>query len=880
MAQNTPSPIQLKDYWPPGWLVEQVELRFELDEEATLVQARLWCVSRKQRRGKCMILPGRNLELRSLCLDGRPLRTAEYEVDEEKLTIFQVPPRCTLEIETLLRPDDNTALEGLYRSSGNFCTQCEAEGFRRITYFPDRPDVLARYTTTIVADRTRYPVLLGNGNLVESGTLADNRHFAVWHDPFPKPSYLFALVAGDLVSVDDEFVTASGRPILLQIYVQRHNLDKCGHAMQALRKAMRWDEEVFGLEYDLERYMIVAVDDFNMGAMENKGLNIFNSKYVLADPDSATDEDFQGIERVVAHEYFHNWTGNRVTCRDWFQLSLKEGLTVFRDQEFAADQTSRPLQRIRDVQELRSRQFPEDAGPLAHPVRPASYIEINNFYTVTVYEKGAELIRMIHVLLGASVFRQGLCLYLSRFDGQAATTDDFLQAMAEAGRIDLDQFRRWYEQAGTPEIEVETDYDVQAAAWTLTLRQSCPPSPGQPQKEPYHIPLALALLDSSGHELPLRLESEAQAGATTRVLELRRAEQTFRFVEVPQKPVPSLLRNFSAPVKLICDYSDQELRFLLANDSDGFNRWEAGQRLACRLILGLVSACQAGVALRFEPRAVEPYRIIMSDDRLEDRNFISQLLTLPAEGYLAEQLPVIDVEAVHQAREFMRRSLARELKPLFLASYRQNVDEGPYSHEAAAAGRRRLKNLCLSYLLTLGEEDLLDLALGQFRNAAHMTDTLGAMQPLVYHDNPRRQEVLDSFYRRWRHNPLVLDKWFAMQATAPLPHTLARVRDLLHHPAFSIRNPNRVRALIGSFCAGNPVCFHRLDGAGYLFLAEQILILDRLNPQIAARLLSPLCRWRRFDAPRREAMKVQLERILGTPNLSKDVYEVASKSLA
>jgi aminopeptidase N len=879
MAEKRHPPIHLKDYRPPDWQIGQVDLRFELDEEATLVQARLACAARQPQRGKSLVLAGRELELRSLRLNGRPLRNAEYQVDEEALTIFQPPPRCTVEIETMLRPQANTALEGLYRSSGNFCTQCEAEGFRKITYFPDRPDVLARYTTTIVADRNAYPVLLANGNLVQTGELGADRHFAVWEDPFPKPSYLFALVAGDLVSIDDEFITHSGRRILLQIYIQHHNAGRCGHAMQALKKAMRWDEEVFGLEYDLERYMIVAVDDFNMGAMENKGLNIFNSKYVLAEPATATDEDYEGIERVVAHEYFHNWTGNRVTCRDWFQLSLKEGLTVFRDQEFAADQASRPLQRIRDVQALRSRQFPEDAGPMAHPVRPSSYIEINNFYTVTVYEKGAELVRMIHTLIGAAAFRQGLRLYLDRFDGGAATTDDFVQAMADAAEADLDQFRRWYDQAGTPEIAVDTQYDPRAAALTLTFRQSCPPTPGQPHKESFHIPFALGLLDHRGHDLILRLEGETHAGETTRVLELRQQEQKFRFIDIPEKPVVSLLRNFSAPVKISCDYAEAELHFLLAHDSDAFSRWEAGQRLACRLILGLVAVYQAGGVLRLDPQAAVSYRAILVDKQLADLTFVSQLLTMPGENYLAEQMAVIDVEAVHHAREFARRNLAGELRPQLLAAYHENADYSPYRYEAAAVGRRRLKNLCLYYLLSLGEEETLALALRQFQEAGNMTDTLGALQPLAHSDNPHRQEVLAHFYLRWQHNPLVLDKWFALQATAPLPDTLDKVQALLQHPAFSIRNPNRVRALIGSFCAANPLGFHRVDGAGYQFLADQVLILNSINPQIAARLLSPLCRWRRFAAGRRELMQEQLSRILNTPTLSRDVYEVVSKSL-
>ncbi|MEJ2032203.1 MAG: aminopeptidase N [Deltaproteobacteria bacterium] len=879
MTDKTPQPVLLKDYRPPPWLVENIELRFDLDEEATLVQAKLACVAREAERGMQLALAGRDLELRSVRLSGRSLRTAEYQVDDEALTIFQAPPRCTVEIETLLRPQSNTALEGLYRSSGNFCTQCEAEGFRKITFFPDRPDVLARYTTTIVADKKSCPVLLANGNLVASGEVNDQRHFAVWEDPFPKPSYLFALVAGDLVSVDDEFVTASGRRILLQIYVQRHNLDKCAHAMAAIKKAMRWDEEVFGLEYDLNRYMIVAVDDFNMGAMENKGLNIFNSKYVLANPATATDGDFEAIETVVGHEYFHNWTGNRVTCRDWFQLSLKEGLTVFRDQEFSADMGSRPVQRIRDVQSLRSRQFPEDAGPMAHPVRPDSYIEINNFYTMTVYEKGAELIRMIHTLVGAGAFRRGLRLYLDRFDGRAATTDDFVAAMAEVSDRDLTQFRRWYKQAGTPEIKVDTEYDPAAEAYTVTLTQSCPPTPGQPRKEPFHLPFAIGLLGPEGEDLPLRLEGEAGPGAGARVLELWEETHSFRFIGIAAEPVPSLLRGFSAPVKTEYDYSDEELRFLLAHDSDPFNRWEAGQRLACRLILGLAADERLGRSLELGPEVAAPYRRILEKRERIDKTFACQLLALPAEGYVAEQMAVIDVEAVHTAREFLRVILARELREPLLAAYHENRDAGPYRFEAAAAGRRRLKNLCLAYLAALGEDEMLMLAHNQFRDADNMTDCLGALRPLAHRDHPRRREVLSAFFDKWRDFPLVLDKWLTIQATAPLPDALVEVQALTEHPAFSIKNPNRVRALIGAFAAGNPVAFHRGDGAGYRFLVDQVLTLDPLNPQTAARLLGPLTRWRRYDRHRQELMKKQLERILTISNLSRDVYEVVTKSL-
>ncbi len=874
-------PIYLKNYQPPAYLVDTVELRFDLDEARTTVHSKL-ALRRNPAaaaRDQTLVLHGRQLVLKHLRLDGRELGAERYRRDEETLCIEGVPEAFCLEVVTETSPLNNTSLEGLYTSGGNFCTQCEAQGFRKITYYPDRPDVMARFTTTIAASREKYPVLLSNGNLVEQGSLADGRHFAVWEDPFRKPSYLFALVAGDLVSIEDSFVTASGREVQLRIYVEARNRDKCAHAMRSLKKAMRWDEEAFGREYDLDIYMILAVDDFNMGAMENKGLNIFNSKYVLARPETATDADFQAIEGVIGHEYFHNWTGNRVTCRDWFQLSLKEGLTVFRDQQFSADMTSRAVKRIEDVRILRNAQFPEDAGPMAHPVRPDAYVEINNFYTSTVYNKGAEVIRMYHTLLGVEGFRRGMDLYFERFDGQAVTTDDFLQAMADANGADLEQFRLWYSQAGTPQLLVAGDYDPAARTYALSIRQSCPPTPGQAEKRPFHIPLAMGLLDGQGNDLPLQLAGEsAPAAAATRVLELRRAEETFRFVNVPCPPVPSLLRGFSAPVKLQMDYSADELAFLMAHDSDEFNRWEAGQQLAVRLMLELIGDYQAGRPLALDSGFLEAFRLTLCDDRA-DPALLAQALTLPTETYLFEQMAVADPEAVHAVREFMRKTLAENLRREFTAVLKASRTSGLYSTDPAEVGRRSLKNLCLSYLMTLEDPDIVRWCREQFEQGENMTDVMAALHCLANSEAPERASALAGFYARWQQDPLVVDKWFTLQASSRRPDTLAEVKRLMDHPAFNIKNPNKVRALIGAFCQGNPARFHDAGGAGYAFLGDQVLAVNRLNPQVAARLLAPLTRWRRFDKERRQQMRAQLERLLQAADLSRDVYEVVSKSL-
>jgi len=876
---QTPKTTFLKDYTAPAYRIPTVDLRFELGEDAAIVTSQMHLVRTAAAPVDAPLrLDGRSLELLALDLDGAPLTPECYQIAGDQLILPTPPAEFDLRVVTRIRPQDNAALEGLYQSSGNFCTQCEAQGFRRITWFLDRPDVMSVFTTTLVADQTRYPVLLSNGNPVAAGVFDDGRHWASWHDPFPKPCYLFALVAGRLQALEDQFTTRSGRQVTLRIYVEPTHIDQCGHAMASLKQAMIWDEHTFGLEYDLDLYQIVAVSDFNMGAMENKGLNVFNTKYVLAKPDTATDADYQGIRSVIGHEYFHNWTGNRVTCRDWFQLSLKEGLTVYRDQEFSSDLGSRGVKRIDDVRLLRSSQFPQDAGPMAHPVRPESYIEINNFYTVTVYNKGAEVIRMLQILLGRDGFRRGMDLYFQRHDGQAVTCDDFVAAMADANGADLNQFKRWYHQAGTPELTVSEAYDATRQIYTLSVRQSCPPTPGQPRKEPFHIPLAVSLLDATGQELPLQLAEEQEPVGTNRVLELREPEQVFHFVKVPTRPVPSLLRGFSAPVKLNSAESDADLQFRLAHDRDDFNRWDAGQTLVTRVMLALVQERQPPQSWVLpEACSVALGRVLVSD---ADPALVAQLWMLPSETWLAEQMAVVDVDGIHAVRRFVQRTLAERLRQPLRSTYGLWRDqERTYRNATVAMGRRTLKNVCLDYLMRLDDAEARALCLQQFYAADNMTDQLGALAPLVNSAAPERAEALAAFYERWHHEALVVDKWLSLQATSHRPDTLAVVRELMNHPAFTLRNPNKVRALIGAFVQANPVHFHAVDGSGYTFLAERILELDLFNAQIAARLMAAFSPWRHYDVLRQQGMRDQLERILAAPGLSADVYEVAVKSL-
>ncbi len=887
MPKCTPQPIHLKDYRSPGYRLDTVDLRFDLDEAVTRVTSRLSLSRPPGASGQPLHLDGRELELVSIKLDGKSLGQADFEHDSEGLTISSPPERFTLEIETAIKPQENTSLQGLYKSGGNYCTQCEAEGFRAITYFPDHPDVMATYTTTITADEERYPVLLSNGNKLEEGRLENGRHWAKWHDPFPKPSYLFALVVGNLAVFEDSFTTASGRDVALKIYVEPGNEDGCAYAMDSLKRAMRWDEETFGLEYDLDIFMIVAVGDFNFGAMENKGLNIFNAKYILAKPDTATDSDFAGIEAVVAHEYFHNWTGNRVTCRDWFQLSLKEGLTVFRDQEFSSDMRSRAVKRIADVRTLRAAQFPEDAGPLAHPVRPGSYIEINNFYTATVYVKGAEVVRMVHTLIGADAFRRGLTLYFERHDGQAVTIEDFLAAMADASGQDLSQFVLWYDQAGTPEVTVSDDYNQTVGSYTLTVEQSCPATPGQAAKKPFHLPLAVGLIDRAGNDLPLRLETDSGSVAApgTRMLELHKSRETFRFTGLDQRPIPSLLRGFSAPVKLRAATSKQDLATQFAHDADLFNRWEAGQQMAMEVLLEAVATHQTGTGqtdgdgypdTRLYANAVGA---LLADDQSE-RAFVAEAIRLPSEAYIGDQMEVVDVEAIHWAREGLRRAVAQQLVEPLLASYHAHSSNRPYSPDALDAGRRSLRSGALYYLTSLDDVEMLALCVAQYNNADNMTDRMAALGLLADIDYPARAEALGDFYGRWREDPLVLDKWFTIQAISPLASTLGTIEALMTHSAFSLHNPNRVRALIAAFASANALRFHAADGSGYRFLTDRVLELDALNPQVAARLLAPFGQWRRYDGGRQALIKTEIERVLGMQGLSRGTYEIASKTLA
>ncbi len=876
---GSPKAVRLKDYAPPPFLIDRVALRFEIEKERTLVRSRLELRRNpKAQHTAHLVLDGNRLSLLSAVLDDVPLEQERYSLDERHLTIYDVVDQFTLVLETAIEPQNNTSLEGLYKSGGIYCTQCEAEGFRNITWFLDRPDVMARYSTTIVADAKSNPILLSNGNRIGGGLLEDGRHWVEWEDPFPKPSYLFALVAGQLACVEDTFATTSGRNVDLRIYVQEHNAQKCAHAMASLKRAMEWDQDVFGLEYDLDTYMIVAVDDFNMGAMENKGLNIFNSKYVLARPETATDSDFGAIESVIGHEYFHNWTGNRVTCRDWFQLSLKEGLTVFRDQQFSADMASASVKRIQDVRTLRAHQFAEDAGPMAHPVRPDSYIEISNFYTVTIYNKGAEIIRMIHTLLGAAAFRAGLDLYFSRHDGEAVTTEEFVKAMEDASGADLNQFRLWYVQAGTPEVSVDESYDASKKEYRLTLKQTCPPTPDQPVKRPFHIPLSIGLLNTKGEEVPLVPDANSDVADEGALLNLRRPRQTFKYKNVAERPVLSLGRGFTAPVNLRYERSDADTALLLANDSDPFNRWDAAQDYATKLLFRLIENHQQGVDTQVPSEFVDAMAQTL---RLsQDMAFVAETLSLPTETYLADRMSTIDVDAIHHTRLKVRRSLATALEPQFRETYQRTASDQAYAFEPKSTARRALRNLCLSYLMELNEPETRRLAMQQIRGSDNMTDVLAALTTLVNTDCAEREEAIRWFYERWANDNLVLDKWFTLQATSRLPETLSNVRALLGHRAFDLRNPNKVRALIGAFSHGNPVRFHDGAGRGYRFLADRVIELDSLNPQIAARLLGAFSRWRKFESARRKLMKAQLERIMACPELSKDTYEIAMKTLA
>jgi aminopeptidase N len=877
MRTEEPRPIRLKDYRPPDWRIEAVDLDVSLDPTATIVRAKL--TLKPNGTPAPLVLDGDELKLRSLALDGKPLPGESFLATPERLTIAQPPNRpFTLEIETVIDPSANTQLMGLYRAGTTYCTQCEAEGFRRITYFLDRPDVMATYTTRIEADRSAAPVLLSNGNLVAQGDVAGtNRHFAVWHDPFKKPCYLFALVGGDLACVADSFETMSGRDVTLHIYVEPGKEDRCFYAMDSLKRAMRWDEEAFGREYDLDIFMIVAVSAFNMGAMENKGLNVFNDKYVLASPATATDTDYAHIEAVIAHEYFHNWTGDRITCRDWFQLCLKEGLTVFRDEEFSADQRSRAVERISDVRALRSHQFVEDAGPLAHPVRPELYHEINNFYTTTVYDKGGEVVRMIKVLLGPDLFRQGMDLYFDRHDGEAATVEQFVQCFADISGRDFSQFMLWYTQAGTPEVVVAPHYDARAKTYRLDITQAIPPTPGQPDKKPMVIPLALGLVGKDGGDLPLMLDGSPLA---RRVLELTAPSQSFVFTGIAEPPIPSINRGFSAPIKLALPIEASDLQFLAAHDRDPFNRWQALQTLAMSLLTENVTAVRKNASTREDDGLTAALGAILADPALEPA-FVALTLTPPSEPDIAREIGRdVDPDAIFAARRRLRAAIGKRLGAPLANTYRHMITPGPYRPDAESAGRRALKNVCLGLLAATEQEEAIALALTQYQGADNMTDRMAALEILALHDRPERAQALEDFYARYADEPLIIDKWLALQAAIPEPATLDRIQALTAHPAFSMANPNRVRALIGSFAQVNHTQFNRIDGAGYDFIADAVLALDPKNPQVAARLMGAFRSWRALEAKRRARAEATLRRVAAAPALSRDVHDIVARTLA
>jgi aminopeptidase N len=879
MRTDIARPIRLKDYRPPDWLVDTVSLDVSLHPTSTKVHATLALRPNSKNAAAPLVLDGDGLSLVSLKLDGNDLPADSYIATPDSLTIQQLPNApFRLEIETVVDPSANSQLSGLYRSSGTYCTQCEAEGFRRITYFPDRPDVMAVYTTRIEADKTEAPVLLANGNPVERGDAPGGRHFAVWHDPHPKPCYLFALVGGDLACVEDRFVTMSGREVTLRIYVEHGKQDRCAYAMDSLKRAMRWDEQAFGREYDLDIFMIVAVSDFNMGAMENKGLNVFNDKYVLASSDTATDADFAHIEAVIAHEYFHNWTGNRITCRDWFQLCLKEGLTVFRDQEFSSDMRSRPVERIADVRGLRATQFVEDAGPLAHPVRPETYKEINNFYTSTVYEKGAELVRMLQTLIGRKKFRAGMDLYFSRHDGEAATVEQFIQCFADASGHNLTQFLLWYSQAGTPEVTIRGRFDAARKAYALECSQVVPPTPEQPDKKPMVIPLSLGLVDKNGKDVRLRLSNDTPIEGNVVVLSAQ--ADTFEFTDLPERPIVSINRGFSAPIKLVTDLNADDLAFLAAHDSDSFNRWQALQTISMRLLIDNVAALRLGKSLRSDDKLLKAFAAILEDAAL-DPAFIALVLVPPGEGDIAREIGHdIDPDAIFSARSALRAEIGERLASALSVTYERMTIRGSYSPDAKSAGRRALRNVALDLLAATRKSEAIARAARQYSTAGNMTDRISALATLSLHEVAERERAFADFYQRYASDPLVVDKWFSLQAAIPQAGTLDTVRALTGHPAFSVANPNRVRALIGAFAQGNATQFNRADGAGYEFIADTVLALDAKNPQISARLATAFRSWRTLEAGRRGRAETTLRRIMAASKLSRDLSDIVERALA
>ncbi len=877
MKDATPQTIYLKDYQVPEFLIDKTNLVFDLNDDYCRVNSELSI--RRNPSSKITSAPlflhgGSELDLQFIKVDGHSIAESNFRRTEDGLIIDQLPDSCVVSIEVHIKPHLNTTMMGLYKSRTMYCTQCEAEGFRNITFYLDRPDVMSEFTTQLIADKQQFPVLLSNGNAIEQGELDDGRHFATWHDPFKKPAYLFALVAGNLSVVEDCFTTCSNREVLLQIFVEDKDLNKCDHAMLSLKNSMRWDEQTYGREYDLNRFMIVAVDDFNMGAMENKGLNIFNTSAVLANPKTTTDAAFQRVEGIVAHEYFHNWSGNRVTCRDWFQLSLKEGFTVYRDSQFSADMNSPVVKRIEDVVYLRTHQFAEDAGPMAHPVQPDAYMEINNFYTLTVYEKGAEVVGMIHSLLGDEKFRQGSDLYFTRHDGQAVTIEEFVGAMEEVSGLDLKQFRRWYKQSGTPQVDVKSHYDAAAKTYSLTFEQSCPATPGQSHKQPFVIPIKLGLVGPDGEDLALNKQGDKSI-----VFSLYDRAQTLVFENIQQPPVPSLLRGFSAPVKLHYDYTSNQLAHLMAHDSDGFNRWDAGQKLSLLVLNKLIDDAIADRELVMDQQLVKVFSDLLADHSL-DPAMVNLMLQLPSEAQLHEQAEIIYVEAIHRAREFARQSIAIALQQQLVETYQRLTDKQDYAPEASQIGKRALRNCVLGYLMQV-EAVGPTVAWQQFKNASNMTDKASALSALV--NCPAAQtfchQALELFEHEYADETLAMNLWLQIQATSKLINGLDRVKALMAHPAFSINNPNKARSLLGAFCSANPINFHNKDGSGYLFLKQQIIALNALNPQVAARLVTPLTRWKKLPEPNRQLMRDALKQIASHDGLVKDIQEIVTKSL-
>ena len=881
---QAPKPIFLKDYCCPDYLIDKVDLTFQLYEQDTVVQSRMEVRRNPESmtQNSPLELDGGEVVLVSIKVDGQLLTSDDYRLESEQLIVKKVPDSFVLEIETTIQPQSNTRLEGLYKSNGMFCTQCEAQGFRHITYFMDRPDVMSRFTTRIEADQTKYPVLLSNGNPVGNGELEDGRHWVSWEDPFKKPCYLFALVAGDLVCAEDRFTTCSNRNVDIRLYVEPQDLDKCDHAIDSLKNAMTWDEEVYGREYDLDIYMIVAVSHFNMGAMENKGLNIFNTSCVLANPLTTTDAGFQRVEGVVAHEYFHNWSGNRVTCRDWFQLSLKEGFTVFRDEQFSSDMGC-TIKRIEDVTYLKTYQFAEDAGPMAHPIRPESYIEMNNFYTTTVYQKGAEVVRMIHTLVGEDGFRKGCDLYFERHDGEAVTCDDFVKAIEEANQIDLGQFRRWYQQAGTPELEVSTAYEAESQVLTLNVSQYCGPTPGQDRKEPFYIPLRISLFDAEGAPVAVKIAGDRSdvlyINQYDCVVPIFERKQSIQFEGVPERSIPSLLRNFSAPVKLNYRCRKEDLAFLVRHDSDGFSRWDAAQKLVLISIKEQIQSYQEGGELALDDLIVDSFEYVLRDENL-DKSLVASILRLPSEAYLVEETELSDTDAIFKVRQFFKQSIAAKLEEALLARYEDNKLDSIYQASSEQIACRSLKNVCLDYLCMHDLARAESLCFAQLESADNMTDESAALRGIVHQQLGDWRAALEGFYNKWKHEPLVVDLWIGIQASSPTEDALDQVKALRNHAAFEQTNPNKVRALYGTFANGNLVNFHQSSAAGYQFHTECILAMNKINPQIAARLVTPLTKWSSYNLARQKPMCDALKQILAQPDLSNDVYEIVSKSLA